>query len=389
MRILMLAPEPFFKPRGTPISIYFRIKALSDLGHQIDLITYPIGEDVKIKNLDILRIPPISFIQKIKIGPSFKKIPLDFLLLCKAFIRLIKKRYDLIFSHEEAALIGVIMSKLWRHPHVYDMHSSLPQQLDQYEFFRSQFLKRIFLCIENFILKNSQAVLVVCPALLRIIEDKGCRGKSVLLENFLDFEHLEYSLEQIERKKKELTPIGEKIVLYAGNFQPYQGLSLLLEAAAEVKDRGVVFILVGGTRSEREKLQKKAAELKISNRIHFIGTVPPFKIPLFLAAADVLVSPRVSGTNIPLKIYSYLKSGKPVLATRLLPHTQILNEKISILVKPDGKSMAEGISFALHSKEAKGRARETKEWAEREYIYSRYLEKIKKTLEIARAKKES
>jgi len=388
MRILMLAPEPFFKPRGTPISIYFRIKALSHLGHQIDLITYPYGEDVKIKNLNILRIPPFPFIKSIKIGPSFKKIPLDFLLFFKAFIRLIRKKYDLIFSHEEAALIGVLLSKLWPHPHVYDMHSSLPQQLEYFKFFRSRILKRIFLCIENFILKNSGAVLVVCPALLRKVKDKGYRGKSVLLENFLDFNHQEYSLEQIKRKRKEFAPQGEKIVLYAGNFQPYQGLLLLLDAATESKDKGVVFVLVGGTRSERKKMQRKAEDLKISDRICFIGEVSPIEIPLYLAAADVLVSPRLSGTNIPLKIYSYLKSGKPVLATRLLPHTQILNEKISILVKPDGKSMAAGISFALHREEAKVRAQAAKEWVERKYNHSRYLEKVKKTLEMARAKKD-
>jgi len=75
MKILMLAPEPFFQPRGTPFSEYFRIKALSDLGHRVDLITYHLGEDVKINNLKILRIPDLFYIKKIKIGPSWAKIP--------------------------------------------------------------------------------------------------------------------------------------------------------------------------------------------------------------------------------------------------------------------------------------------------------------------------
>ena len=83
MKILMLAPEPFFQPRGTPISVYFRIKALLDLDHEVDLITYHIGEDKKFKNLKILRIPNLFFIRKVKIGPSLVKIPLDFLLFLK------------------------------------------------------------------------------------------------------------------------------------------------------------------------------------------------------------------------------------------------------------------------------------------------------------------
>ena len=46
MRILMIAPEPFFEPRGTPFSEFHRIRALTALGHQVDLVTYPFGEDV-------------------------------------------------------------------------------------------------------------------------------------------------------------------------------------------------------------------------------------------------------------------------------------------------------------------------------------------------------
>ena len=51
----MLAPEPFFEPRGTPFSEYHRIKALVELGHSVDLVTYPIGRDVALPNLRIFR----------------------------------------------------------------------------------------------------------------------------------------------------------------------------------------------------------------------------------------------------------------------------------------------------------------------------------------------
>ena len=111
--------------------------------------------------------------------------------------------------------------------------------------------------------------------------------------------------------------------------------------------------------------------------------VSPSKIPAFIAMADVLVSPRLSGTNTPLKIYSFLKSGKPVVATRLWTHTQVLNDKISILVNTDAESLAKGISFALEEKEAKLRGQAAKELAEREYTYPRYLEKIREVLEKA------
>ena len=77
----MLAPEPFFEPRGTPFSEYHRIKALVELGHQVDLVTYPIGRDVDLPNLRIFRCLRPPFVTKVRIGPSATKVVLDALML--------------------------------------------------------------------------------------------------------------------------------------------------------------------------------------------------------------------------------------------------------------------------------------------------------------------
>ena len=55
VRILMIAPEPFFEPRGTPFSEFHRIRALTALGHEVDLVTYPFGQDVAMTG--IARVP--------------------------------------------------------------------------------------------------------------------------------------------------------------------------------------------------------------------------------------------------------------------------------------------------------------------------------------------
>ena len=383
MKILMLAPEPFFQPRGTPISVYQRIKALSDLGHDVDLVTYHLGEDKEIKNLKISRIPNVFFIKKIKIGPSLKKIPLDFLLFLKASRMLLRNKYDLIFSHEEGALFGVILSKISGIPHIYDMHSSLPQQLENFDFSRSKLLKRVFLGMERFILKNSSAIIVICLDLLKQVEQEGYADKAILLENFIDFDTREFSAEEIRQKRKEFASEDKKIVLYAGNFQPYQGIPLLLEAASQIIDDRVVFVLVGESSTAVERERDKAQELGIAGKVFFTGQVPPSQMPLFISLADVLVSPRLSGTNTPLKIYSFLKSGKPVVATNLWTHTQVLSDQISVLVEPDAECMAEGISFALFDQRAQERANFAKEKAARDYTYSRYKERINQVLDKA------
>jgi glycosyltransferase involved in cell wall biosynthesis len=379
MNILMLAPEPFFEPRGTPISVYFRILALGKLGHSVTLITYPLGKPVRLKNLDIIRLPNLFFLKKIKIGPSLAKIPLDVLLFLRASWEMARNTYDLIFSHEEAALLGVWLAKLWKKPHIYDMHSSLPQQLENFEFTRFRLWISLFRRMEQFILRGSLAVIVICRDLMDTVVKMGHGGKAVLLENFLDFPGPEFSAEEITQKKRVIAPHGEKIVLYAGNFEPYQGISLLLEAAGRIED-SVIFLLVGGTGQPLTEMKKRAIDRGLADRVVFVDKVPPSEVSLYIGAADVLVSPRLSGTNTPLKIYSFLKSGKPLVATNLWTHTQVLSSRIAILADADPRSLAEGIAFALNSEEAKARARTAQEEAEKEYTEARYLEKMNQIL---------
>jgi len=378
MKILMLAPEPFFQPRGTPISVYFRLKALTDLGHTVDLVTYQRGEDHPFPGLTITRVPNLLGLKKIKIGPSFAKLPLDALMVAWAFGKLARKRYDLIFSHEEAGFFGLLLGKLFATPHLYDMHSSLPQQLENFDFSHNPALKAVFTAIENFVLKGSRSVIVICRDLLDYVKSLGYGHKAVFLENILDFNDFDPhppGPEEIAAVRREIAPGGEKIILYAGNFEPYQGVPLLVEAFGRMKEKAVLLI-VGGSTSDHDSVRKRAGELGFSDRFVLVEKVPPQRVPIYIKCSDVLVSPRASGTNTPLKIYAYLKAGKPVVATNLWTNTQVLTEDIAVLAPPEPEKFGAALDFAVSSEEAKRRAKAGADLAAREYTYPRYREKI-------------
>lgn len=379
----MLAPEPYFQSRGTPISVYFRLKALSSMGHDVDLVTYHVGEDKLFRNVTLLRIPDLFGIRNIKIGPSWAKIPLDLLLLFKSIWQLTKRSYQLIFSHEEAAFLGVFLSKVWNLPHVYDMHSSLPQQLENFNFTKSKLVNVLFTEMEKFILKNSHSIIVICKDLYNQIKRAGFGEKGVLLENFLDFGTCVLSEKQVIEKRKQFGSSEHKIVLYTGNFQSYQGIELLLEAVPKIKNKKVKFLLVGGVPASVKRVKSKAKQLGILDQVCLIGQVDPSEIALYIKLSDVLVSPRLSGTNTPLKIYSYLKSGKPVVATNLWTHTQVLDEEICILVKPEPEDLANGIQRALFDDQAKSKAALAKEISARKYTFSNYKKKMEQVLNKA------
>jgi glycosyltransferase involved in cell wall biosynthesis len=91
----------------------------------------------------------------------------------------------------------------------------------------------------------------------------------------------------------------------------------------------------------------------------------------------VLISPRILGSTTPLKIYSYLHSGRPIVATRIGAHTQILNPNIAYLVEPTVEAFAEGITTILNQPEiAECLGRNAYEFARENFNYKDYAEKL-------------
>ncbi len=135
------------------------------------------------------------------------------------------------------------------------------------------------------------------------------------------------------------------LALYTGTFETYQGVDLLIDAAALIAARRpeARVLVVGGEPAQVEAARVTASARGASNIMIFTGQQPAKEIPGFVQAADLLVSPRIRGTNTPLKIYSYLRSGKPIVATDLLTHTQVLNAEIAKLVAPEPEAFAQAV----------------------------------------------
>ena len=112
--------------------------------------------------------------------------------------------------------------------------------------------------------------------------------------------------------------------------------------------------------------------------IIFTGEQPSDAIPSFLDAADVLVSPRSTGTNTPLKIYQYLRSGRVTVATRLLTHTQVLSDEVAILTEPTADGFAQGILLAVNDRAlARRLGEQARRLADTRYTYDAYLQRTR------------
>jgi glycosyltransferase involved in cell wall biosynthesis len=383
MDILMVAPQPFFRPRGTPLSVLHRIRGLTRLGHRVHLATYPFGDSPDIPGLTIHRADRPPLVRDVAVGPSVAKLLLDVPLARLAARLAASGRFDLLHTHEEAGWLGAHCRRKYGIPHLYDMHSSLPRQMSTFRRFRSGLVVRAFERMERHTLNNADGVIAICPALRDQVLAGGYRGALALIENTLDFDLSPPASHAVSRLRRRLGLENASIVLYTGTLEPYQGLDLLIAAWPAVMT-GVAdarLVIVGGTESQIRRLARAAADVSATEAVRFVPAVDPAEVPLYQQLADVLVTTRSGGNNTPLKLYQYLRAGRPIVATDIESHTQVLDKRVAELVRPEPAAIAEGIVRLLRDPEHGRRlARAAIRLAAERYSEAQYMRALEQLL---------
>src|SRR5262245_28517769 len=349
------------------------VSELARLGHRVDLLSYPQGAPVGIPGVAHRRSPRLP-VGRVKAGASLAKLLLDVPFMLEAYALMASRRYDVVHAVEEAAHLAAPVARLLGLPLVADVDSSIPDQLRYSGFARRGPLPSLAASLERFALRNAAAVVTVCASL-----SDGVRRVAPAASVF-----------QIEDPPLVDSPAGEAegaalrstlgldpapVVFYSGNFEAYQGVELLVDAAARVPEAQLV--LMGGEAPEIEALRRRAASGGAEGRCVFVGKRPPADLPAFLSLATVLVSPRVAGANTPFKVYTYLASGRPLIATRVPSHTQVLDDSLCFLAEPTPPHLAATLREALsRPEEARRRARLGRELIEREYSPRRFADKV-------------
>jgi glycosyltransferase involved in cell wall biosynthesis len=345
----MIIPQAFYTTRGTPLSAYHRTKELIARGHEVDILTYAVGNDAPDLPARVYRSRGPHFRKSIEAGPSKIKIWFDLLLLINLFYRLIAKRYDVIYAHEEGAFLARFAGGLLRVPYIYDMHSSLPLQITDWKFSASRRVIGFFKWVERVCVHGARAIVAISPAVANVAREIDPGKPIVTIVNHFEIgEAVETDAAVLIRERYQIGP-GQPIVLYTGSFVALQALDMLMDAIPVVARSvpNVVFLVVGGSDPEIEVLRAQTERLGIADKVIFDRNRPQKEMPTFMAAAQVLVSPRVQGINPPGKLLSYLASERPVVATDTLVHNQLLNHRCAILTGPDPEALAQGLVTAL------------------------------------------
>ena len=384
MKALVIAPQPFFTPRGTPFSVYYRTLVTAEAGVSVDLLTYWEGDDVDIPGVRIIRIPRVPLTGGVRVGPSVKKAVLDLVVANWALGLLLRNKYDFVHAHEESVFLGTLLKRRFGVKLVYDMHSSLPQQLTNFRFTQSRSLIRTFEWLEDRALRNADAVITICPDLADYAVPRMPNpDRHVLIENSI-FDDVALRSDGAPKGAAEIPPLpaDRPLIVYAGTFEPYQGLDLLIPGFALARQHcpAAFLVLVGGAPDQVEQFKQLARHHGLEGHCLFTGRTSQAVARSVARRAAVLTSPRSSGTNTPLKVYEQLASGIPLVATRIRSHTQVLTDDVCFLVDPTPEAIAQGIVEALSNEERRkqvtSRAAELYETKYSRHAYERKMQQL-------------
>lgn len=376
-RILIVAPQPFYEDRGTPIALRQVLLALGQLGYPVDLLTYPIGRDVGSLGLRIFRSGnPLRF-QSVPIGFSLRKVLLDLPLTVALARRLRHERYWCIHAVEEAAFPAALLARRHGIPLLYDMQSSLAEQLCRLWPLGCPAARRSLDAAERWLLRRSSMVVTSAGLAERV--RRVTPGVPVREWHFsgAPAEAAPVAVEAL-RDRLDLRGRGP-VILYSGTFESYQGLPELIAAIPVIRGRvpEATLVLVGADRANGLVAHAGAEPLVASGALRIVERQPRSEMAAFLALADVLVSPRTYGGNLPLKIFDYLAAGRPIVATDIPTHRTVLAEDRAVLVAPETQALADGILTVIGDPSLAARlSAAAVQYAEANFGWGRFLDSV-------------
>lgn len=350
--VLMVAPTSFFSDYGGHIRILEEARVLKRMGHRVTVLTYYQGSNVP--GLDIVRTRPTPWRAEYEVGSSLHKLAFDLLLGWTGLRTVLRRRFDIVHGHmHEGALIGYVLSRVRGAPLVFDFQGSLTGEMVDHAFLNEEGIWYPWVrLLEQRIDRLPDAIVTSSRMAADLLEtDFGCSQDCVVaLPDCVDLDFFRPDVlgpEEIARRRVAYgIPRDRPVVVYLGLLAEHQGTTLLVQAAAELKHRGVdAHFLVMGFPGEL-KYRRMADETGVGDRMVFTGRVPYEEAPAHLSLGDIAVAPKVSLTEGAGKILNYMAMGLPTVAFDTPVSREYLGD-LGLYAEPVGDAVALADSIAV------------------------------------------
>jgi glycosyltransferase involved in cell wall biosynthesis len=378
-RVLLIAPQPFFRVTGTPINVLFMCRALTEGGYHVDLLTLPHDEDVTLEGLTIRRVPPIPGVADVPVGFSPAKALYDVMLVIWSAALLLRHRYVAVHGVEEAAFFAAPLARLFGLAAIADLDSDLPQQLADH---RNAFIRALAGPSRWFrrqALHLSSIVISVARHMTEISRRESPGTPVFEIQDIpMDEAVRAPDADMMVALRTELDLPDRRLIVYTGNYDRRQGLEELVSAMPRVlaSHPDAALVVIGGKPEAVARLLVQVDSLGLWDDVRLIGPRPPDTMAEYMGMADVLVSPRLEPYATPLKIFSYMASGRPIVATDLPTHTEVLDAETAFLVPPTVEGLSAGLLAALDDPAAAERGAAARRRVEACYTFAIFQDRL-------------
>lgn len=204
----------------------------------------------------------------------------------------------------------------------------------------------------RFVARRASALVPITQGLSDFYAARGIpRAKMLVAPDGVSAEEFTSPAPKEDVRKRLGLPANAKVALYIGGLDGWKGADTVY-ATAEKLPKDVVVAVIGGKKEDVPTLSEKHP------RVRFLGPRPYTELPDNQAAADVLILPNTGASEIsvrftsPLKLFTYMASGVPIVTSDLPSIREVVDEKSAFFVPADNPhALAEGIMQVLGNTE--------------------------------------
>ncbi len=359
LKILMIAPTPFFADRGTHIRILEEALALERRGHKVTIVTYHIGQDIPKElgsDIEVRRIRRLLFwYHKLEAGPDWQKIILDIMLIRKTFFVARTTRPDILHGHlHEGVLIGrmVQLALFWRKMRlVSDFHGSLTKEMISHQYLFGGLLRKVFQYIEYRINRLGDAALASSWSNAKDISEARGSEVKVIPDGARLFSPADASARK-ELREKYGVPLSAAVALYTGAFVANKGLEILVQAMPLALEGhpDLVFVLAGFPANELDVMMKKYSVNH--DRIRIISPLSYFELGDILSLGDIAIDPKQAQVGQASgKMLQYMGASLPVVCFDTENNREYLGTGGIFAAEETPRALADAILLSVSRRE--------------------------------------
>lgn len=314
----MVAACPFPVNYGSPGAIRELTETLSEMGHDLHVVTYGDGDDLPVGNAQLHRVAKINNSGGPRVGPTRHKLIVDFLLVIKLCQVIRAHNIEIIHAHNyEGGLAGVIGKFFTWRPLIYNAVNLMSEELISYNFFKPAFIgKWLAAILDWFVPIFPDHIIAVTQELYDWFASHGIKKERLTLVPCgvkpAMFESADATALRLKYN------IGSRpVVMYTGIHSAFQRVDYLLRAFTVVlKAEPSALLMVVSPLTDEPNYPvnvELAKSLGISESVIFVGPHELEELPNYLAMATVAVVPRPECHGHPIKLLNYMMAAKPIV----------------------------------------------------------------------------